>query len=320
LGVYGVLIAGWSSNSVYAFFGALRSTAQIISYEVSIGFILVAVLVCCGSMNLRFIVERQRRIWFCFPLLPVFIIFLISMLAETNRHPFDLPEAESELVSGYNVEYSAIGFALFFLGEYSSIIAIRVLASLLFFGGWLSPGFGRCFLGPPGVFWVALKTLGFICFFIIARAAFPRYRYDQLMRLGWKVFLPVSLGYLVFSSTCLFIFDGLALLFLFMVYVFFNYFIYLSAAVFRVGLSGLLLHRRNVLILLIAIELLLLAVNLFFVVSSIRLDDIRGQVIALYVLTVAAAESAIGLALLVVFFGVRGSIRINHINRMQGLF
>jgi NADH-quinone oxidoreductase subunit H len=204
LGVYGVLIAGWSSNSVYAFFGALRSTAQIISYEVSIGFILVAVLVCCGSINLRSIVERQRRIWFCFPLLPAFIIFIVSMLAETNRHPFDLPEAESELVSGYNVEYSAIGFALFFLGEYGRIIAMRVLASLLFLGGWL-------FFGVSRIFWIALKTLGFICFFIIARAAFPRYRYDQLMRLGWKVFLPLSLGYLIFSSTCLFIFDGLAL-------------------------------------------------------------------------------------------------------------
>jgi NADH-quinone oxidoreductase subunit H len=314
LGVYGVLVAGWSSNSVYAFFGALRSTAQIISYEVSIGFILVAVLLCCGSMNLRLIVESQREVWFCFPLLPAFIIFVISILAETNRHPFDLPEAESELVSGYNVEYSAIGFALFFLGEYGSIIAIRALASLLFLGGWLSP----LFVFSSSIFWIALKTLGFICFFIIARAAFPRYRYDQLMRLGWKVFLPIALGHLIFRATCLFIFDGLALLiYAFMVYIFFSYFVYLSIALFIIGLSGLLLHRRNVLILLIAIELLLLAVNLFFVVSSIRLDDIRGQVMALYVLTVAAAESAIGLALLVVFFGVRGSVRMNHINRMQ---
>jgi NADH-quinone oxidoreductase subunit H len=211
LGVYGVLVAGWSSNSVYAFFGALRSTAQIISYEVSIGFILVAVLICCGSINLRLIVESQREVWFCFPLIPAFFIFRISMLAETNRHPFDLPEAESELVSGYNVEYSAIGFALFFLGEYGRIIAMSVLASLLFLGGWLAPGFLCFFLVSPSVFWIALKTLGFICFFIVARAAFPRYRYDQLIRLGWKVFLPVSLGYLIFSSTCLFIFDGLAL-------------------------------------------------------------------------------------------------------------
>jgi NADH-quinone oxidoreductase subunit H len=217
LGVYGVLVAGWSSNSVYAFFGALRSTAQIISYEVSIGFILVAVLICCGSINLRHIVERQCEVWFCFPLLPVFIIFVISMLAETNRHPFDLPEAESELVSGYNVEYSAIGFALFFLGEYGRIIAIRVLASLLFFGGWLSPNFFGFSFGSPSIFWIALKTLGFICFFIIARAAFPRYRYDQLMRLGWKVFLPIALGYLIFRSTCLFVFDGLALLIYFFI-------------------------------------------------------------------------------------------------------
>jgi NADH-quinone oxidoreductase subunit H len=211
LGVYGVLVAGWSSNRVYAFFGALRSTAQMISYEVSIGFILVAVLVCCGSINLSFIVNRQFEVWYCFPLLPVFVMFVISLLAETNRHPFDLPEAESELVSGYNVEYSAIGFALFFLGEYSSIIAISVLARLLFLGGWLSPSFFSFSLGIPGVFWIALKTLGFICFFIIARAAFPRYRYDQLIRLGWKVFLPIALGYLLFRSTCLFLFDGLAL-------------------------------------------------------------------------------------------------------------
>jgi NADH-quinone oxidoreductase subunit H len=211
LGVYGVLVAGWSSNRVYAFFGALRSTAQIISYEVSIGFILVSVLVCCGSINLSFIVERQSEIWFCIPLFPVFIIFLVSMLAETNRHPFDLPEAESELVSGYNVEYSAMGFALFFLGEYSRILAMRVLARLFFFGGWLNFCFLGVFFQISGVFWMVLKTLVFIFFFIITRAAFPRYRYDQLMRLGWKVFLPVSLGYLLLISTCLFLFDGLVL-------------------------------------------------------------------------------------------------------------
>jgi len=212
LGVYGVLIAGWSSNRVYAFLGALRSTAQIISYEVSIGFILVSILVCCGSINLSLIVERQREIWFFIPLFPSFIIFVVSILAETNRHPFDLPEAESELVSGYNVEYSAMGFALFFLGEYGNIIAIRVLASLFFFGGWLSPTWFS-FFRIPGIIWIALKTLFFICFFIIARAAFPRYRYDQLMRLGWKVFLPLSLGYLIFSSTLLFLSDGLVLYF-----------------------------------------------------------------------------------------------------------
>jgi NADH-quinone oxidoreductase subunit H len=212
LGVYGVLVAGWSSNRVYAFFGALRSTAQIISYEVSIGFILVCILVCRGSINLSSIVESQREVWFCFPLFPAFFIFVVSILAETNRHPFDLPEAESELVSGYNVEYSAMGFALFFLGEYSRIIAISTLVRLLFCGGWLGP---YCLDFFPtvvsGAFWIGVKVVRFICFFIISRAAFPRYRYDQLIRLGWKIFLPLSLGYVIFSSTCILVFDGLLL-------------------------------------------------------------------------------------------------------------
>ena len=199
LRVYGVLIAGWASNSTYAFYGALRSTAQIISYEVSIGFILACVILCAGSLNLTKIVESQQNVWFCFPLLPLFLIFLVSILAETNRHPFDLPEAEAELVSGYNVEYSAMAFALFFLGEYRNIICISILTALLFLGGWVS-----CRLFPiPGSVGLALKTFSIIAFFIWARAAYPRYRYDQLINLGWKIFLPFSIAYVLFTARIL---------------------------------------------------------------------------------------------------------------------
>jgi NADH-quinone oxidoreductase subunit H len=195
LGVYGIIIAGWSSNSKYAFLGALRSAAQIISYEVSIGFIVVAIIISSGTTNLTEIVFAQRHVWFCFPLFPIFILFFISCLAETNRHPFDLPEAEAELVSGYNVEYSAIGFALFFLGEYSNMLIMSVLTTLFFLGGWLFPiGFfsgSLCF---------SLKSFLFISLFIWIRAAFPRYRYDQLIRLGWKVFLPFSMSWIIFTA------------------------------------------------------------------------------------------------------------------------
>lgn len=195
LGVYGIIISGWSSNSKYAFLGALRSAAQIVSYEVSIGFVIVNVILCAGTLNLTEIVEAQKTIWYCFPLLPIFILFFVSCLAETNRHPFDLPEAEAELVSGYNVEYSGIGFALFFLGEYSNMILISSLTVLLFCGGWLFPWE---FFSGGLVF--ALKVLFFICLFIWSRAAYPRYRYDQLIRLGWKVFLPLSIGNVLFVS------------------------------------------------------------------------------------------------------------------------
>ena len=190
LGVYGIIIAGWASNSKYPFLGAIRSAAQMVSYEVSIGFIIICVLLCVGSLNLSDIVKAQDGMWFMFPLFPIFIIFIISILAETNRHPFDLPEAEAELVAGYNVEYSSMTFAMFFLGEYANMILMSALAVILFMGGWLAP-FGLDFI--PGPIWFFAKIAFILFIFIWARAALPRYRYDQLMRLGWKVFLPISL-------------------------------------------------------------------------------------------------------------------------------
>jgi NADH-quinone oxidoreductase subunit H len=197
LGVYGVIIAGWASNSKYAFLGAMRSAAQMVSYEVSIGFVLVSVLLCVGSLNLNQVVRAQSHVWFCFPLFPMFVVFLISMLAETNRAPFDLPEGESEIVAGFFVEYSAMAFALFYLGEYTNMIMMSALASILFLGGWQAP----IFLGfIPGVFWLILKICCIMFFFFWVRATFPRFRYDQLMRLGWKVFLPLSLGWLVLTA------------------------------------------------------------------------------------------------------------------------
>ncbi|MBU6426019.1 MAG: NADH-quinone oxidoreductase subunit NuoH [Rhodospirillales bacterium] len=193
LGVYGVIIAGWASNSKYAFLGALRSAAQMVSYEVSMGFVMVTVLILAGSLNLNSIVLAQKHIWFAVPLFPLFIIFFISGLAETNRAPFDLAEGESEIVAGFFVEYSAMSFALFFLGEYANMIMISGMTTVLFLGGWLSP---LPFL-PSGVLWFLIKV--FICLFVFVwvRATLPRYRYDQLMALGWKVFLPISLVYLV---------------------------------------------------------------------------------------------------------------------------
>lgn len=201
LGVYGIILSGWSSNSKYAFLGALRSTAQMISYEVSIGFIILTVIVCCGSFNLEEIINFQRNVWFFIPFLPLSFMFFVSGLAETNRHPFDLPEAEAELVSGYNVEYSAMGFALFSLGEYSNMLLMCSLNSILFFGGWLPPFDFLNFI-PGGIFF-SLKICFFIFLFVWARAALPRYRYDQLMSLGWKVFLPLSLSYLMFTISIL---------------------------------------------------------------------------------------------------------------------
>lgn len=205
LSVYGIIMAGWSSNSKYPFLGALRSSAQMISYEVSIGFIIVCVSLCAGSFNLTDIVLAQKEIWFLVPLFPMFILFLISALAETNRHPFDLPEAEAELVSGYNVEYSAMTFALFFLGEYSNMLLMSSFTSILFLGGWMP--FFFSFL--PGVFWFSLKICCIVVFFVWTRATLPRYRYDQLMYLGWKCFLPLSLSYLVFTSSVLISFNWL---------------------------------------------------------------------------------------------------------------
>jgi NADH-quinone oxidoreductase subunit H len=203
LGVYGVIIAGWASNSKYAFLGALRSAAQMVSYEVSIGFVIVTVLLCVGSLNLTEIVRAQTTVWFVIPLFPMFVIFFISALAETNRAPFDLPEGESELVAGFFVEYSSMSFALFFLGEYANMILMSALAVILFLGGWLPPLDIAPLNWIPGPIWFALKVAACLFTFVWVRATFPRYRYDQLMRLGWKVFLPFSLLWLVLTAAVL---------------------------------------------------------------------------------------------------------------------
>jgi len=203
------VLAGWSSNSKYAYLGSLRSAAQMVSYEISIGFMFLTVAVCVGSLNLSEIVEAQRNVWLMVPLLPLLGIFAISMLAETNRHPFDLPEAEAELVSGYNVEYSAMTFALFFLAEYSNMLLMSSLLAILFLGGWLPP-INSCYLCfVPGSAWFSLKVLLGAAFFIVTRATLPRYRYDQLMSLGWKCFLPLTLSYFIFTVNILISFNWL---------------------------------------------------------------------------------------------------------------
>lgn len=209
LNVYGILFAGWSSNSKYAFLGALRSAAQMISYEISIGFTVLSVVICAGSFNLTNIVNAQQKVWFFIPLLPVFFIFYVSILAETNRHPFDLPEAEAELVSGYNVEYSAMTFALFFLGEYANMLLMSTFAAILFLGGWLPPINLTVLNIIPSTIWLCIKIALGVTFFIVTRATLPRYRYDQLMQLGWKCFLPLSLGYLLFVTGILISFNYL---------------------------------------------------------------------------------------------------------------
>ena len=209
LSVFGIIIAGWSSNSKYPFLGALRSAAQIISYEVSIGFIISTVALCSGSFNLTAIVISQERIWYIIPLFPMFILFSISMLAETNRHPFDLPEAEAELVSGYNVEYSAMTFALFFLGEYANMLLMSAFASVLFLGGWLPVLDTFPLTLIPGSLWFGFKIALGVLFFSLMRAILPRFRYDQLMYIGWKCFLPLSLSYLILTSSILLSFNWL---------------------------------------------------------------------------------------------------------------
>jgi NADH-quinone oxidoreductase subunit H len=203
LGVYGVIIAGWASNSKYAFLGAMRSAAQMVSYEVSMGFVIVTVLLCVGSLNLTEIVRAQQTVWFAIPLFPMFVIFFISTLAETNRAPFDLPEGESELVAGFFVEYSSMSFALFFLGEYANMILMSSLTVILFLGGWLPPIDIAPFNWIPGPIWFIAKICLCLFTFVWVRATFPRYRYDQLMRLGWKVFLPFSLVWLVLTAAVL---------------------------------------------------------------------------------------------------------------------
>lgn len=207
LGVYGIIMAGWASNSKYPFLGALRSAAQMVSYEVSIGFVIVTVLLCVGSLNLSDIVRAQKDIWFFIPLFPMFVIFLISALAETNRPPFDLAEAESELVAGYMTEYSSVPYLLLMLGEYLNIVLMCAMTTILFLGGWLPPLDIAPFNMVPEIFWFVLKILIIFFFFAMVKAFVPRYRYDQLMRLGWKVFLPFSLVWVVLTAGVLVAFD-----------------------------------------------------------------------------------------------------------------
>ncbi|MFO1039975.1 MAG: NADH-quinone oxidoreductase subunit NuoH [Geminicoccaceae bacterium] len=207
LGVYGIIMAGWASNSRYAFLGALRSSAQMVSYEIAIGLIILSVLVTAGSLNLSDIVRAQTNVWYVLPHFPMFMIFIASILAETNRHPFDLPEDEASLVTGYNVEYSSMAFALFFLGEYANMILMSAIASVLFLGGWLAPFNLWPLTLIPGAIWFILKICCVLFVFFWARATLPRYRYDQLMRLGWKVFLPLSLLWLVLTAGFLVTFD-----------------------------------------------------------------------------------------------------------------
>ena len=207
LGVYGIIMGGWASNSKYPFLGSIRSAAQMVSYEVSIGIIIINVLLCVGSLNLNDIVIAQKNMWFIIPLFPMFVIFFISSLAETNRPPFDLPEAEAELVAGYQTEYSGMMYAMFWLGEYANILLMCALGSILFLGGWLSPIDLYPFNLIPGVIWLVFKILLLFILFALVKAIVPRYRYDQLMRLGWKIFLPFSLTYVVLTASYLFYFN-----------------------------------------------------------------------------------------------------------------
>jgi len=207
LGVYGIIMGGWASNSKYPFLGSIRSAAQMVSYEVSIGIIIINVLLCVGSLNLNDIVLAQKNMWFVIPLFPMFVIFFISALAETNRPPFDLPEAEAELVAGYQTEYSGMMYAMFWLGEYANILLMCALGSILFLGGWLSPIELYPFNLIPGALWLIFKILFLFILFALVKAIVPRYRYDQLMRLGWKIFLPLSLTYVILTASFLFYFN-----------------------------------------------------------------------------------------------------------------
>ena len=209
LGVYGIIMGGWASNSKYPFLGAIRSAAQMVSYEVSIGIIIINVLLCVGSLNLKDIVNAQQNLWFVVPLFPMFVVFFISALAETNRPPFDLPEAEAELVSGYQTEYSGMMYAMFWLGEYANILLMCAMGAILFLGGWLPPIDIFPFNSVPGPLWMILKILFLFFLFALVKAIVPRYRYDQLMRLGWKILLPFSLFYVVLTASYLFYFDKL---------------------------------------------------------------------------------------------------------------
>jgi len=207
LGVYGIIMGGWASNSKYPFLGAIRSAAQMISYEISIGIIIINVLLCVGSLNLNDIILAQKKVWFIIPLFPMFVIFFISALAETNRPPFDLPEAEAELVAGYQTEYSGMMYAMFWLGEYANILLMCAMGSILFLGGWLAPIETFPFNFIPGPLWLIFKILFLFILFALVKAIVPRYRYDQLMRLGWKIFLPLSLFWVVLTASYLFYFN-----------------------------------------------------------------------------------------------------------------
>ena len=207
LGVYGIIMGGWASNSKYPFLGSIRSAAQMVSYEVSIGIIIINVLLCVGSLNLNDIILAQQDMWFVIPLFPMFVIFFISALAETNRPPFDLPEAEAELVAGYQTEYSGMMYAMFWLGEYANILLMCALGSILFLGGWLTPIDLYPFNLIPGAIWLIFKILLLFILFSLVKAIVPRYRYDQLMRLGWKIFLPMSLTYVIFTASYLYYFN-----------------------------------------------------------------------------------------------------------------
>ena len=209
LGVYGIIMGGWASNSKYPFLGSIRSAAQMVSYEVSIGFIIINVLLCVGSLNLKDIVLAQEKVWFIIPLFPMFVIFFVSALAETNRPPFDLPEAESELVAGYQTEYSGMMYAMFWLGEYANILLMCAMGSILFLGGWLSPIDLYPFTLLPAAFWMILKIFLLFFLFSLIKAIVPRYRYDQLMRLGWKIFLPFSLLWVILTASYLYYFEML---------------------------------------------------------------------------------------------------------------
>lgn len=206
IAIYGIILSGWASNTKYSFMGSIRSAAQMISYELSLGAVFAVIFLCTGSLNLTKIVLAQKYIWFVIPLFPLFVISLIALLAECNRHPFDLPEAEGELVAGFNTEYSAMGFALFFIGEYGNIIVMSTLIVILFFGGWL-PLFNLTFI--PGIIWLALKVCFFISFYVVVRGAYVRFRYDQLMRIGWKSLLPLCFGWFIFIAGLLIAFNVL---------------------------------------------------------------------------------------------------------------
>lgn len=206
IAIYGIILSGWASNTKYSFMGSIRSAAQMISYELSLGAVFAVIFLCTGSLNLTKIVLAQKYIWFVIPLFPLFVISLIALLAECNRHPFDLPEAEGELVAGFNTEYSAMGFALFFIGEYGNIIVMSTLIVILFFGGWL-PLFNLTFI--PGIIWLALKVCFFVSFYVVVRGAYVRFRYDQLMRIGWKSLLPLCFGWFIFIAGLLIAFNVL---------------------------------------------------------------------------------------------------------------